>query len=254
MTRQMSAIPPNYSLPSPGRDISTMRTSATAKKNSNHLNTTHHDQDSAKKHHQSTKTDIHPLAPSHAKQPLGRTLIIRTEFIYTEEDTKPARQVKLCGDWNNWKEVSMIREQGRTWSTVTSIPTGYHEFQFVVDDIPVTSTRHPTARSNSVNWRTVLGPANYQFNKNRIRPNNWVRNALQRTGLVVSTSDDENVHDDDDGVDSLVLPNTMGNGQVGKKKIGFGWLAELGIFGFLVVAVSSYLICVSMYSIVMGAN
>mmetsp|Transcript_464 Transcript_464/g.838 ORF Transcript_464/g.838 Transcript_464/m.838 type:complete len:188 (-) Transcript_464:399-962(-) len=79
---------------------------------------------------------------------------VNTEFIYGEVGSNA--KVFLCGDWNDWTPVSM--EYQGVWSKIVKIPSGYHEYCFVVNGQPVVSSAHPVASSRTVNWRTIAAP------------------------------------------------------------------------------------------------
>lgn len=187
-----------------------------------------------------------PLTRSHGQRPLGRMLIVRVEFVYTDDGPVAARNVSVRGDWNDWTEIAMTKEQGRTWSVITTVPTGYREFQFVVDGVPLTSTRHPTARGDNVNWRNVLGPVNQDM-ESSIAIHRWARSTLTRIGLVTEV-DDENVTFCDQSSSDIMLPNTTGKP---KKRIA-SCAGELGLTGFLVIALSAYMICIAFYALIFG--
>ena len=90
--------------------------------------------------------------------------MVRTEFVYADEGVK--REVCLCGDWNNWSSIRMMREHnGVVWSIITIVPVGYREFYYLVDGILKVSTKHPLNSAKSANWRTVKGPPpRYYYN------------------------------------------------------------------------------------------
>lgn len=173
----------------------------------------------------------------------------------------------------------MMREQGRTWFVVTPVSSGYHEFLFVCDGKMITSPRHPTTQDNKINWRIVMGPANYDelVKQRKAKRNNkrpffiiWLLRLLLRLGVVTDVG---NVGGEDDALNgatamewhaervnhwtnvfskqkNLVLPSTTAP----KPKLrGMGsWLTELGMVGFVIVGVLTYLICTWLYSVVFG--
>lgn len=191
----------------------------------------------------------------------------------------PAQQVILRGDWNGWKDIAMMREQGRTWFVVTPVSNGYHEFSFVCDGNVMTSPRHPTTQDNKVNWRIVMGPANYDelvkqrnAKRNNKRPffMKWLLHFLVRLGIVTDVG---NLGGEDDTLDAatamemhaervhhwtnvfskqknLVLPSTATHKP--KLRSMGSWLTELGVVGFVIVGVLTYFICTSLYSVVFG--
>ncbi|KAJ8906651.1 hypothetical protein NDN08_003141 [Rhodosorus marinus] len=91
-------------------------------------------------------------------------LLVQTEFVWPEG---AARDVKLCGDWNNFLPIQMYCEGvSGFWSVVTPVPIGDHEFKFIVDGVWRVSKVHPLTGEggNEVNFRSVKGkpdPKNY---------------------------------------------------------------------------------------------
>lgn len=66
---------------------------------------------------------------------------VKTEFVYADGAKD---DVQLSGDWNDWKAIQMFHEGGGLWSVVTPVPSGPHEFKFIVDGEWKHSNRHPT--------------------------------------------------------------------------------------------------------------
>uniref|UniRef100_A0A7S2ZVJ8 AMP-activated protein kinase glycogen-binding domain-containing protein n=1 Tax=Rhodosorus marinus TaxID=101924 RepID=A0A7S2ZVJ8_9RHOD len=84
-------------------------------------------------------------------------VLVQTEFVWPEG---AARDVKLCGDWNNFLPIQMYSEGvSGFWSVVTPVPIGDHEFKFIVDGVWRVSKVHPLAGEggNEVNFRSVKG-------------------------------------------------------------------------------------------------
>jgi len=115
-------------------------------------------------------------------------VLVQTEFVWPEG---AARDVKLCGDWNNFLPIQMYSEGGTAhalpilcvqkfpfcpyrlltrrhlsrvvvsgfWSVVTPVPIGDHEFKFIVDGVWRISQVHPLTGEggNEVNFRSVKG-------------------------------------------------------------------------------------------------
>uniref|UniRef100_A0A7S1XD93 AMP-activated protein kinase glycogen-binding domain-containing protein n=1 Tax=Compsopogon caeruleus TaxID=31354 RepID=A0A7S1XD93_9RHOD len=100
---------------------------------------------------------------------------VRTEFIYAEQmlpefakgdggggggAARGLDMVALCGDWNHWTPIPMIRDlrDRRVWAVITLVPAGYHEFCYIVNGEHRVSTGHPLTADESCNWRYVKGP------------------------------------------------------------------------------------------------
>ncbi|CAN8064945.1 unnamed protein product [Agarophyton chilense] len=66
---------------------------------------------------------------------------VKTEFVFADGAKD---DVQLSGDWNDWKAIQMFHEGAGTWSVVTPVPPGPHEFKFIVDGDWKHSERHPT--------------------------------------------------------------------------------------------------------------
>lgn len=66
---------------------------------------------------------------------------MKTEFVFADGAKD---DVQLSGDWNDWKAIQMFHEGAGTWSVVTPVPPGPHEFKFIVDGEWKHSERHPT--------------------------------------------------------------------------------------------------------------
>lgn len=66
---------------------------------------------------------------------------VKTEFVFADG---AKNDVQLSGDWNDWKAIQMFHEGAGTWSVVTPVPPGPHEFKFIVDGEWKHSERHPT--------------------------------------------------------------------------------------------------------------
>eukprot|EP00189_Rhodosorus_marinus_P008874 CAMPEP_0184754812 /NCGR_PEP_ID=MMETSP0315-20130426/44817_1 /TAXON_ID=101924 /ORGANISM="Rhodosorus marinus, Strain UTEX LB 2760" /LENGTH=284 /DNA_ID=CAMNT_0027234249 /DNA_START=112 /DNA_END=966 /DNA_ORIENTATION=- len=84
-------------------------------------------------------------------------VLVQTEFVWPEG---AARDVKLCGDWNNFLPIQMYSEGvSGFWSVVTPVPIGDHEFKFIVDGVWRISQVHPLTGEggNEVNFRSVKG-------------------------------------------------------------------------------------------------
>lgn len=85
-------------------------------------------------------------------------VMVKTEFVWADG---AENDVKLSGSWNGWMPVQMYHEGGGMWSVVTPVPTGTHEFKFVVDGEWRHSTRHPTVGDDEEtmnNIRVIRGP------------------------------------------------------------------------------------------------
>jgi len=85
-------------------------------------------------------------------------VMVKTEFVWADG---AEYDVKLSGSWNGWMPVQMYHEGGGMWSVVTPVPTGTHEFKFVVDGEWRHSTRHPTVGDDEEtmnNIRVIRGP------------------------------------------------------------------------------------------------
>lgn len=63
--------------------------------------------------------------------------------------------MQLSGDWNDWKAIQMFHEGAGTWSVVTPVPPGPHEFKFIVDGEWKHSERHPTIGIDEVSLNNV---------------------------------------------------------------------------------------------------
>lgn len=95
---------------------------------------------------------------------------VHTEFVYCGDED--FARVHVCGDWSRWRPIAMQLEEEsvksnirkrtsnshRTWSVITPVPIGYHEFCFVTDSHMTVSRRHPMTPDGNRNWRTVRGP------------------------------------------------------------------------------------------------
>lgn len=92
-------------------------------------------------------------------------VLVKTEFVWADGAD---RDVKLSGAWNGWMPVQMYHEGGGMWSVVTPVPSGTHEFKFVVDGEWKHSTRHPTVGESPEtmnNIRVIKGPPPKNGNK-----------------------------------------------------------------------------------------
>lgn len=85
---------------------------------------------------------------------------VHTEFIYSEIGPSNGVPVSLCGDWNQWEPLEMVKDptHPKVWSLITLVPAGYHEFCFLVDSDHRVSSGHPLTADESCNWRYVKGP------------------------------------------------------------------------------------------------
>lgn len=97
---------------------------------------------------------------------------VQTEFVFCAEEE--FSQVHICGDWSAWQPIAMNLERTRerchskrkkerksfrrTWSVITPVSVGYHEFCFLADSRVTISRRHPTTANDFRNWRIVHGP------------------------------------------------------------------------------------------------
>lgn len=128
------------------------------------------------------------LSRSYSARPLGRTVLVKAEFVYGDPGAK--HSVSVHGDWNDWAGVPLNREETDLWSCVAMIPTGHREFYFVVDDSCALSTRHPVSVCGTKNWRNVLGPrASEQKTGTRTAFYKWAQGILEGLGLVVAPGD-----------------------------------------------------------------
>lgn len=83
-----------------------------------------------------------------APPPVG----VKTEFVYADGAKD---DVQLSGDWNDWKAIQMFHEGGGMWSVVTPVPSGPHEFKYIVDGEWKHSNRHPTIGIDDVSLNNV---------------------------------------------------------------------------------------------------
>lgn len=77
---------------------------------------------------------------------------MKTEFVFADGAKD---DVQLSGDWNDWKAIQMFHEGAGTWSVVTPVPPGPHEFKFIVDGEWKHSERHPTIGIDEVSLNNV---------------------------------------------------------------------------------------------------
>lgn len=77
---------------------------------------------------------------------------VKTEFVFADGAKD---DVQLSGDWNDWKAIQMFHEGAGTWSVVTPVPPGPHEFKFIVDGEWKHSERHPTIGIDEVSLNNV---------------------------------------------------------------------------------------------------
>lgn len=210
---------------------------------------------------QSNETELSApvLARSRAQQPLGRKTPIRTEFVFVDDGVNPdsgetmalASKVGVQGDWNEWQTVNMIRnlEDPRVWTVVTGVPTGYHEFRFIVDGCVQVSSRHPKISSGKCNWRTVLGPARPPvpiFRESLLR--SFLRRAAMRLGLIGNPVDLGYFHNARGKDETFTLPSTMKTPQKSLIKS----VAHVGAIGAVVIILSAYLIITAFYAFTFG--
>lgn len=181
------------------------------------------------------------LARSFSQRPIGVKIIVKTEFVYT--DTLARRHVELVGDWNNWQPIMMRREEKDLWSTVCILPTGYHEFYFLVDGVVTISCKHPKTEDGRHNWRNVYGPRG-PLNQKRSAFYKWGSNVLEGFGLVALQSE----YYTNTAAD-MCLPD-VGSG--GKKNSIMSKLGELGWITTLVAILSTYFVLVAVYTLIFG--
>ena len=56
--------------------------------------------------------------------------MVPVEFVWPDGAEE---SVELAGGWNCWMSIPMYNEGGNTWSIITKVPVGTHEFRFIVD-------------------------------------------------------------------------------------------------------------------------
>lgn len=122
---------------------------------------------------------------------------VQTEFVYRgDEDFS---RVHVCGDWNNWRPIAMHLEEesdklncrrktnhaNRTWSVITPVTIGYHEFYFMTDCHMTVSRRHLMTPDGKRNWRRVHGPRGVFEDAERLAESSvrekWVGSKVWRT-------------------------------------------------------------------------
>lgn len=186
------------------------------------------------------------LSRSYSARPLGRTLLVKAEFVYADPGAK--HSVSLHGDWNDWTGIALNREEEETdlWSCVAVVPTGHREFYYVVDGNCVVSTRHPVSVCRTKNWRNVHGPRTSEpKTDSRTAFYRWAQGRLEGLGLVAA-------------------PGDLGNSLMGmggeiehpcttRRRDGY-WdnIRELGWGTLVVAAFSFYLVGVAVLAVVFG--
>lgn len=128
-----------------------------------------------------SKTKKSSLVRSNAQRPLGQKVLVKTEFVYAD----PVKEsCSIVGDWNEWVPVQMHMEEKNLWSVVSMLPSGYHEFYFMVDGKSRISSRHPTTGSGMMNWRNIYGPPQESHASQRTAFYLWAQKTLGDAGLV----------------------------------------------------------------------
>ena len=99
--------------------------------------------------------------------------LVPTEFVWSEDFANQAKEVKISGSWNGWLPIEMFRESEGTWSVITKVPVGTHEFKFIVDGEWRISVMHPStdgdgdpAKINNI--RVVTGKGKDDFPRHSI--------------------------------------------------------------------------------------
>lgn len=112
-----------------------------------------------------TGVDLKAIADDADEDDEEEEVLVKTEFVWADG---AERDVKLSGAWNGWLPIQMYHEGGGMWSVVTPVPSGTHEFKFVVDGEWKHSTRHPTVGESVEtmnNIRVIKGPPPKNANK-----------------------------------------------------------------------------------------
>lgn len=128
------------------------------------------------------------LSRSYSQRPIGHTILVKAEFVYA--DAGAMKSVSLLGDWNGWVPVPMRREEKGFWIMVCVMPTGLHEFCFVVDGVKKPSSRHPRTANGKLNRRNVRGPPSGNAHVERSKFYLWAQKTL--TSLGTGNNPDEN--------------------------------------------------------------
>lgn len=69
-----------------------------------------------------------------------------------------AREVSLVGDFNDWQPGAhpMTRQPDGGWAVQVPLPHGHHQYQFLVDGVPVLDARAHGVSRNVRNERVSL--------------------------------------------------------------------------------------------------
>lgn len=181
------------------------------------------------------------LSRSHSARPLGKTLLVKAEFVFADPGVQSS--VTLLGDWDDWEGTSMNMEEENLWSCIAILPTGHRQFYFLVDGKPRLSSRHPVSPCGTKNWRNVHGPRQCG---GKTEPTDvfyrWMQERLEGLGVAVAPG---GMDDSLMGVvGGMELPATVRKRNRAWERIEkFGW-GTVALF-----SCSIYLVGVAVYSL-----